>query len=162
MIVLLMGVTGSGKTTVGKLLGRDLGWQFYDGDDYHPDSNVRRMAQGIPLTDEDRRAWLDTLRKLLEELVEKSEPAVVACSALKESYRRYLLGKRQDIRLVYLKGDYELIQKRLEERRGHFAGARLLQSQFEALEEPQGALEVSVLEKPERIVKAIIEGLPLQ
>ena len=162
MIIILMGVAGSGKTTVGKLLGRDLGWPFYDGDDYHPDSNVRRMAQGTPLTDEDRRPWLDALRRLLEGLVEKNESAVVACSALKESYRRYLLRENRGIRLVYLKADYELIQKRLEERRGHFAGAYLLQSQFEALDEPQDALEVVASEKPERIVKAITEGLSLQ
>jgi len=161
MIILLMGVTGSGKTTVGKLLARDLGWRFVDADDYHPGSNVRQMSRGIPLTDEDRKPWLDALRKLLGELADEHASAVVACSALKESYRRYLFEGNRNIRLVYLKGESGLIRKRLEGRRGHFAKAHLLPSQFDALEEPQGVLEVSASGKPETIVKEIIERLSL-
>ena len=129
---------------------------------YDPYRNIYRISQGIPLTEEDRKPWLDALRKLLEELLEKYESAVVACSVLRQSYRKYLLRGTQGIRLVYLKGDCELIKKRLKERRGHFASPDILQSQFEVLEEPHDALDVSVSKKPECIVKAIIEGLSLE
>jgi len=161
MIVILIGVSGSGKTTIGQLLAEDLGWQFYEGDDFHPQANIDKMSQGIPLTDADRAPWLAALNRLIRDLIREGRSAVIASSALKQAYRDRLLRDRQDVRVVYLKGDYDLIQKRLQERPGHFMKASLLASQFDALEEPEGVLAVDTTQEPETLVSLIKRELKL-
>ncbi len=158
MVIILMGVTGSGKTTIGRGLARELGWPFYDADDFHPAANVEKMSRGVPLDDSDRAPWLAALRELVRGRVESGESAVLACSALKESYRDCLLID-EGVRLVYLKGDDELIRERLRGREGHFMKAAMLDSQFAALEEPDGALRVDVSAPPAEIVRAVRDGL---
>jgi gluconokinase len=154
MVIVLMGVSGSGKTTVGRGLADALGWAFYDGDDFHPRSNVEKMARGEPLDDEDRAPWLERLRELIRACLARGESAVVACSALKRSYREYLLID-DAVKLVYLKGDYELIEDRLENRRGHFMKPDMLDSQFAALEEPRRGLTVDISLPPEKIIEIV-------
>ena len=158
MVVVLMGVTGSGKTTIGRRLARELGWRFYDADDFHPAANVEKMSRGVPLEDSDRAPWIDTLRGLVRGWVERGESAVLACSALKERYRDHLLID-ESVKLVYLKGDYELIRARLDGRRGHFMKAAMLDSQFAALEEPERAVRVDVSSTPAEIIKTIRDSL---
>src|SRR6266496_1430028 len=143
MIIVLMGVTGSGKTTIGKQLAAELGWKYYDADDFHSPANIEKMKHGVPLDDADRQPWLETLRNLISECLERSENCILACSALKEIYRSYLLIS-EHVRLVYLRGDHDLIQERLNERSGHYMNPKLLDSQFETLEEPQGHLTIDV------------------
>jgi gluconokinase len=154
MVILLMGVSGSGKTTVGRLLAAELGWKYYEGDEYHPRANVEKMRAGVPLTDDDRRPWLEALRDLIRDCLKRGESAVLACSALKESYREFLLIDERVV-LVYLKGDYEIIQQRLSQRRGHYMNPDLLGSQFGALEEPEAGAHVEVSQSPGEIVKHI-------
>jgi gluconokinase len=154
MIIVLMGVTGAGKTTVGNLLAQQLGWTFYDADDFHSPSNKDKMRRGEPLTDADRLPWLETLRDLIRSKIDASEDAVLACSALKSAYRDYLLID-QEVRLVYLKGTRSLIRSRLERRRGHYMNPNLLESQFETLEEPIEAVAVEVDGSPEDIARCI-------
>lgn len=158
LIAILMGVSGSGKTTVGRLLAADLGWQFYDADDFHSPENIRKMSSGQPLTDADRSAWLDSIADLIASNLEKREPAVIACSALKASYRDRL-DLSDQVRFVYLKGDPDIIRRRLEKRSDHFMSAALLSSQFETLEEPENALIVDIDAPPEFIVATIKNGL---
>jgi gluconokinase len=161
MIIVLMGVSGSGKTTVGRLLADALGWEFYEADDYHPSANVEKMRSGIPLDDADRRPWLESLRDLIRNCLEQKENAVLACSALKESYREFLLIDERVV-LIYLKGDYEVIRQRLGQRRGHFMNPNLLDSQFDALEEPARAdMQVDVSSSPDEIVRNIRSRLGL-
>ena len=160
-MIILMGVSGAGKTTVGKLLALDLGWSFYEGDDLHPRSNVVKMAQGIPLTDEDRWPWLDRIRLLIDDLVSRGESGVIASSALKQAYRDQLVGDEDDVKLVYLKGEYPLILARLEDRPTHFMKSGLLESQFSAMEEPDGAITLDVTTAPEAIVLAVKQALGL-
>ena len=158
MVIILMGVSGAGKTRIGKRLAAALAWSFYEGDDYHSQSNVEKMSQGIALTDADRAPWLDALHELIGELLAQDESAVLTCSALKRAYRERLGHGHDGVRIVYLHGSYELIRQRLKERRGHFMKADLLASQFEALEAPdasEGVLTVDVSQKPQRIVEAI-------
>jgi gluconokinase len=154
MVVVLMGVTGSGKTTIGRLLSRELGWTYYDADDFHSPANILKMRNGTPLTDDDRRPWLEMLSRLIRECLERGEQAVLACSALKESYRKFLLVDDR-VKLVYLKGDYYILQKRLSERRGHYMNPALLDSQLETLEEPASGLQVDISLSPDEIVKRI-------
>lgn len=161
MIVIVMGVTGAGKTTVGKGLAEELGWRFVDGDDYHPQANIDKMARGVPLTDEDRALWLRRLRQLVEKCLQNGWPVVIACSALRQAYRDYLSVDATQVRFVYLKGEYELIRTRLKGRRGHFAKEDLLASQFGALEEPEGVLTVDVVQDPDAIIANIRQSLGL-
>lgn len=161
MVIVLMGVSGSGKTTVGRLLAQQLGWKYYEADDYHPDANVEKMRGGIPLDDGDRRPWLEALRDVIRGCLARDESAVLACSALKESYREFLLIDERVV-LVYLKGDYETIRRRLARRRGHYMNPNLLDSQFDTLEEPAAAAaHVAVSSSPDEIVKEIRSRLGL-
>jgi gluconokinase len=155
MIIILMGVSGSGKTTIGRLLAQGLSWPFSDGDDFHPQANIDKMKTGIPLTDDDRDVWLATLRQHIDTLVHGHRSAVLACSALKQKYRDRLGGDQPEVRFVYLKGDYELIRRRLLARRGHFMPAGLLKSQFQTLEEPADAPAIDIAQTPEAAVEQI-------
>ena len=154
MIVVLMGVAGSGKTTVGRLLADELGWKFYDADDFHPPANVEKMSRGVPLDDDDRRPWLEVLRDLVRDSHARGESAILACSALKESYRRLLLAD-ESTRLVYLKGDYDTIKGRVENRRGHYMKPEMLDSQFADLEEPERETHIDASLSPDEIVEEI-------
>jgi gluconokinase len=155
MVIILMGVTGSGKSTVGEALSMTLNWPFYDGDDYHPQANVDKMAQGIPLTDEDRLPWLRILAGEIGGWLEKGEAAILASSALKQRYRDILVDGREAVRIVHLRGSKELISGRLAERKHRYMPASLLDSQFEALEAPADALEVDIGATPEEIAAEI-------
>jgi gluconokinase len=162
MVVILFGVSGAGKTTLGRLLASELGWRFYDADDFHPAANIEKMRGMIPLSDTDRAPWLEKLRALIENWIDGEENAVLACSALKESYRRFLTVDPNQVKLVYLKADYALLKERLKNRQGHFMNPELLSSQFATLEEPQGnAAVVEVSQGPEESVKRIRRALNL-
>jgi len=154
-----MGVVGSGKTTVGTLLAQKLGWQFADADDFHPSENIRRISQGIALTDADRAPWLAAMRSAIQQWQREGKNVILACSALKHSYREEL--RAGEVRFVYLKGDARLIAQRLHERRGHFATDSILESQFADLEEPHDALAVSIAQSPQAIAAEIIDKLKL-
>ena len=157
-----MGVSGSGKTTVAALLAGRLGWDFADGDDFHPEANVQKMKSGTPLTDEDRWPWLQAIADWIAQTKAAGGQAVVACSALRRAYRKVLLDHAADTRLVYLHGDYELIARRQAARHGHFMPTTLLQSQFSTLEEPgpdEGALVVEIDRTPRAIVDDIAARL---
>jgi gluconokinase len=151
-----MGVSGSGKSTVGKLLARDLDWTFLEGDDYHPAANVAKMHRGIPLDDDDRRPWLDAIRHRLEDADRRGENVVLACSALKHAYQHYLAQfDPEAIHHVYLAGSEDLIRQRLARRTGHFMNPALLHSQFETLEPPEEAVRVDINASPEAIAATI-------
>lgn len=160
-VILVMGVSGAGKTTVGSSLAAELGWTFYDGDDLHPAENVRKMASGRSLDDHDRLPWLRRIAEVIERHSESGEPAVIACSALKRSYRAELLTAGPGVGLVFLRGDYELIAERLRQRRGHFMPPGLLASQFDDLEEPEAALVLDVAAPAADLVRAIVRELGL-
>ncbi|MEV0405452.1 gluconokinase [Actinoallomurus sp. NPDC050550] len=160
-IVLVMGVSGSGKTTIGAMLAGRLGWKYAEADDFHPPANVEKMHNGIPLTDEDRWPWLRAIGAWMQE---QTDPAVVTCSALKRKYRELLREDRPDLHLVYLDGSKELISARLAARHGHFFPKQLLDTQFADLEPPQAdedALTVSIDQPIEKIVEEIHERLGL-
>jgi gluconokinase len=162
-MIIIFGVSGAGKTTVGKLLARELGWRFIEGDDFHPAANIEKMRSGHPLTDEDRWPWLDCLRKRIEQLLSAGENAVLACSALKRAYRDRLRVS-DEVKFVFLRGDYALVEKQLRSRHGHFMNAALLQSQFDDLEEPQpdeNVLTIELGQTPEDIVERIEAKLNL-
>ena len=162
MVIILMGVSGTGKTLIGKRLAAELAWSFYEGDDYHPQDNVEKMSQGIALSDADRAPWLEALHELIGTLLAQDESAVLTCSALKRAYRQRLVHHHHGVRIVYLRGSYELIRQRLEARRSHFMQADLLASQFEALEEPdasEGVLTVDTSQRPETIVEVVARTL---
>jgi gluconokinase len=154
----MMGVSGSGKTEIGKRLAADLGWPFFDGDDFHPAENVRKMSRAIPLTDADRADWLKALRDLICQQLKAKESAVIACSALKQAYRDYLQVD-PSIRFIYLQGSYDLIHQRLKKRNYHYMPSTLLDSQFEVLEEPETALTIDVSQPPDTILETIKEKL---
>lgn len=154
---ILMGVSGCGKTTVGKLLAQRLGWDFYDADDFHPHENITKMAAGVALNDDDRRPWLGTLHELIAKCLKDGYPGVLACSALKESYRQSLLAGNQHVQIIYLKGSFELIQSRIQARNGHFMKSAMLQSQFDSLEEPLNCLTISISLSMEEIVSTVLE-----
>ena len=159
MIVVLMGVSGAGKTTVGELLSERLGWPLLDADAFHPPANIEKMRSGIPLTDEDRWPWLDRLNGLLKENDSNGASALLACSALKQKYRDRLAAGCSDLRWVYLKGSFELIESRLKARKGHYMKAGLLESQFAALEEPADAFTADIGAAPEAIADAVEAAL---
>ena len=159
MIVVVMGVSGVGKTTIGSALAARIGCDFLDGDDWHPPQNVARMAAGTSLTDADRWPWLDRLNALLRERVAGGKHAVLACSALKQAYRDRLAAGLERCEFVFLHGSYDLIRDRMESRRHRYMPASLLQSQFAALELPERAIAVDVAQSPERCVEEISAAL---
>jgi gluconokinase len=160
MIVIVMGVVGAGKTTVGRLLAEQLGWQFADADDFHPASNVEKIRHGISLNDDDRQPWLASLRNAITAWIAQHRNVVLACSALKRSYRQELVVG-PEVRFVYLKGSADLIADRLRARHGHFAGEQILASQFADLEEPNEAVTVEIDSTPNQIVAEIRKKLGL-
>lgn len=160
MVIVLMGVTGSGKTTIGKQLAATLGWTYYDADDFHSPASIEKMRRGNPLNDADRLPWLEALRELIRKSLEQDEHAVLASSALKQSYRDYLLIDDR-VKLVYLKGEHALIQTRLNKRQGHYMDPNLLDSQFDILEEPGRDTQVDIASNPDEIVRTIKERLNL-
>ena len=159
MVLVIMGVVGSGKTTVGSLLAQKLGWGFADADDFHPAENIRKISHGIALTDADRAPWLAAMRRAIQQWHKAGKNLILACSALKHSYREEL--RAGDVRFVYLRGDAHLIAQRLHARRGHFATDSILESQFGDLQEPHDALTVSIDQTPQSIVDEIIDKLKL-
>jgi gluconokinase len=154
MIVIVMGTTGSGKTTIGSLLAKRMGWEFVDADDFHPPSNVEKMKHGIPLTDADREPWLKALHDKIVEWTAEKRSVALACSALRQSYRDELRAN-SDVKFVYLKGSYQLFSERVLARKGHFAKQDLLASQFATLEEPTDAIIVDAAPSPEQIVSEV-------
>jgi gluconokinase len=163
VVVVIFGVSGAGKTTLGKLLAEGLGWAFHEADDFHSPANVEKMHAGIPLTDKDRWPWLESLRELVKRCLDSKKNAVLACSALKEAYRGRL-RVNSEVKLVYLRGDYTLIANQLRQRRGHFMNLALLQSQFTDLEEPrpvEGAIVIELGSSPDELVEEIKTQLRL-
>lgn len=155
-IFIVMGVSGCGKSTIGKLLASELKIPFFDGDDYHPEANVKKMAAGSPLNDDDRAGWLERLNELSIE--NSTIGAVIACSALKKSYRVTLSkGLNEKVKFVYLKGTFEEISNRLKQRKNHFMPSGLLKSQFNALEVPSEAIVVSITNTPKEIVNLVMD-----
>ena len=157
-MIIVMGVSGCGKTTIGKGLAEHLHLPYYDADDFHPSSNIEKMKKGIPLDDQDRLPWLNTLADQIQTW-DSQGGAVLSCSALKESYRKLLASKSKPINWVYLKGSFELIQSRLEKREGHYMKSGLLQSQFDTLEEPKYGISISIDNSPETMISTILSNL---
>lgn len=161
-VVVMMGVSGSGKSTIAAMLAHRLHWIYEDGDWFHPRSNIEKMHSGIPLTDEDRWPWLHAIAAWIDATRKAGNHGIVACSALKRAYRDILVDGRLDVRLVYLQGGHDLVARRLAARDGHFMPPALLESQFAALEEPQGdehAIVVSIAPHPREIVETIVQEL---
>jgi len=161
MAVILMGVTGCGKTKVGTLLAKDCGWAFHDADDFHPAENVAKMKSGVPLTDDDRWPWLARLNAFLLDSERQGKRLVLACSALKQVYRDRLVHGCAAVRFVFLDGDIALIRARLEARQGHYMNPKLLDSQFAILEHPQDALRQDIAKSPAELVRSIRQALAL-
>jgi len=159
--LIVMGVSGCGKTSVGKALADSLGWDFYDADDFHPPENVAKMASGTPLNDSDRAPWLASLREMISSSLKADRQGVLACSALKERYRQQLVKDNEGVQIIYLKGTYNLIWSRMEKRTDHYMKPHMLQSQFEALEEPSNALTLDVSMLVDDIVREVISDLSL-
>ena len=158
-MIVVMGVAGSGKSTIGSMLARRLDWEFADADAFHPAANVEKMSRGVPLTDADRSPWLEAIAAWMDRLGREGRHGIVACSALKRAYRRLLVGNRPDARIVYLKGEPELIATRMAARSRHFMPVGLLESQFRTLEEPgpdENPLVVSIAAPPQDMVDAIL------
>ena len=163
MVIIIFGVSGAGKTTVGELLARELGWHFHEADDFHSPAHIEKMRRGVPLTDDDRSPWLENLRELIKRCVAANENAVLACSALKRVHRKHLRVSAE-VTLVFLRGDYALVAEQLRHRRGHFMNPALLRSQFADLEEPRPEEEVLTIElgqPPHQVVEEIKTKLRL-
>ncbi|GAA2434893.1 gluconokinase [Actinomadura vinacea] len=163
-VIVVAGVSGSGKSTVGEALAGRLGWEYAEADDFHSPANIAKMSAGVPLTDEDRLPWLRAIAGWIGERVEAADPGVVTCSALKRSYRKLLAGGRPEVRLVLLDGDRDMIARRMRARSGHFFKPGLLDSQFRDLERPgpdEHVLTVPVAGSPEEIVTRVLDGLGL-
>jgi gluconokinase len=161
-VVVVMGVSGCGKSTVASMLAHRLHWSYEDGDWFHPQSNIEKMHSGMPLTDEDRWPWLYGIAAWIDATRRRGNHGTIACSALKRAYRDILVGERRDVRIVYLKGERDLIARRLAARDGHFMPPWLLDSQFAALEEPQSdehPIVVSIVPHPREIVEEIVKRL---
>lgn len=156
---IVMGVSGCGKSSVGKALAHALGWDFYDADDFHPPVNVTKMANAIPLDDSDRAPWLASLNELISSSLKTDRPGVLACSALKEWYRQRLVEGCDGVQVVYLKGSYDLIWSRMETRSDHYMKPHMLKSQFETLEEPLNAVAVDISLSVDNIVKEILKHI---
>lgn len=154
MIILLMGVSGSGKTTIGQLLADTLHWEFSDADTFHSPENIDKMRRGIPLSDADRTPWLQDLQRAIKSWLQDDQNVVLACSALKASYREFLVVD-SSIKLIYLNGSFELIQHRLQERQNHFMTEKLLKSQFDALEKPSDVINLDISDPPMIIVQKL-------
>ena len=155
MVIILAGVSGCGKTTIGIELSKTIGCRFLDGDDFHSAANIEKMSGGVPLTEADRRSWLNTLRRKIEHSLDSGERLVLACSALSRQSRDILRGNSDDVRFVYLQGSKELIGQRLKNRKGHFMSSDLLDSQFDALQEPDAAIVINITQSPQQIVAQI-------
>lgn len=158
MVILIMGVSGSGKTTIGQMLAAQLNWPFVDGDSLHSAANIAKMSAGIPLTDEDRKPWLLALEGVMQGWITGQKSGIIASSALKDKYRQ-LLVTSPEIKVVYLRGTYDLIYSRMQHRPGHYMKADMLKSQFAALEEPADALIVDIALPVEQIVATIRQHL---
>lgn len=154
-VILIMGVAGSGKTTVGLKLATALGWSFRDADDFHPPANIAKMSAGIPLTDDDRSPWLHAIRTYNETLLARGESGIVTCSALREHYREIVVSDPQRVKLVHLTGDLTLLRQRISERQGHFMKSDMLESQLATLEPPANALTLNIAQTPDELVAAI-------
>lgn len=160
MVLLIMGVAGSGKTLIGSMLAKALNWRFADADQFHPAANLQKMSQGVPLTDADREPWLRAMRNAIVGWIQSGESAVLACSALKQQYREQLtVGP--ELKIVYLKGEPDLIHERLSHRQAHFMKAEMLASQFADLEEPADAIVIDIARPPDQIVSEIQRKLGL-
>lgn len=158
MVYVVMGVSGCGKTTVGTLLANEKNIPFFDADDFHPEENIRKMQAGVPLNDNDREPWLNILSENIREWNDDSG-AVLACSALKKSYRKTLTSKSSDVTFIWLDGSFDLIKSRMQKREGHYMPPGLLQSQFDALEPPSEAVKVSIDQPPDNILSDILKTL---
>jgi gluconokinase len=161
IVILLMGVAGSGKTTIGTLLARTLGWQFIDADVFHSAANIAKMRQGIPLTDADRQPWLTGLKQAIAQSLQAETPTVLACSALKQEYRDFLTQRSPQVQIVYLKGSADLLKQRLTQRQDHYMKPEMLQSQLETLEVPDSVLQIEITQTPIAIVQTIRSAFKL-
>ena len=159
MFIIFMGVSGCGKTTIGKRTADKLGVPYYEGDEFHPLKNIEKMSQGIPLADEDREDWLEQMSQLIQTKLDAGESGILSCSALKENYRKRLRIDPERVHFIYLKGSYELILSRLQNRIDHYMPVHLLRSQFDALEEPCDVLTVNIDQLPEAILSEVFSYL---
>ncbi|MGB3496128.1 MAG: gluconokinase [Elainellaceae cyanobacterium] len=159
MVIIVMGVSGSGKSTIGWQLAHQLGWRFEDADDWHSSQSIAKMRQNIPLTDLDRAPWLNQLQRAIDDWRQTGEDVVLACSALKQNYRDQLRCQEDGVKLVYLRGTHQQIRQRMAQRHGHFMPEALLTSQFESLEEPQVAITVDIHQDSSDIVQQIVQAL---